>query len=112
MQCFVYSLVLSNSIIFSGRKLLEIAQRYSTRSIKLSKLQCKGSLYEGNLVINAERFGRDVYWHPQCFVCTECSNLLVDLIYFKHGADVYCGRHHAEQIKPRCAKCDEVSSFS
>ncbi|VIO86891.1 Uncharacterized protein BM_BM7466 [Brugia malayi] len=26
----------------------------------------------------------------------------------KHGADVYCGRHHAEQIKPRCAKCDEL----
>ncbi|CAG9536035.1 unnamed protein product [Cercopithifilaria johnstoni] len=70
--------------------------------------QCKGSLYEGTLVINAERFGRDVHWHPQCFICTECSNLLVDLIYFKHGADVYCGRHHAERIKPRCAKCDEL----
>ncbi|VDO31698.1 unnamed protein product, partial [Onchocerca flexuosa] len=74
--------------------------------------QCKGLLYEGNLVIIAERFGRDVHWHPQCFVCTECSNLLVDLIYFKHRSDVYCGRHHAEQIKPRCAKCDEASSIS
>ncbi|KAM3726072.1 Prickle-like protein [Dirofilaria immitis] len=70
--------------------------------------QCKGSLYEGNLVISARRFGRDVHWHPQCFICTKCSNLLVDLIYFKHRANVYCGRHHAEQIKPRCAKCDEL----
>ncbi|MCP9265922.1 Protein prickle [Dirofilaria immitis] len=73
--------------------------------------QCKGSLYEGNLVISARRFGRDVHWHPQCFICTKCSNLLVDLIYFKHRANVYCGRHHAEQIKPRCAKCDEASSI-
>lgn len=62
-------------------------------------------------MIIAEKFGHDVHWHPQCFVCTECSNLLVDLIYFKHKSDVYCGRHHAEQIKPRCAKCDEVSSI-
>jgi hypothetical protein len=36
--------------------------------------------------------------------------LLVDLIYFYHEKDekVYCGRHHAEKIKPRCAACDEV----
>ncbi|VDN40466.1 unnamed protein product [Gongylonema pulchrum] len=71
--------------------------------------QCKGPLCEGNLAVSAERLGRDVHWHPQCFVCTDCSNLLVDLIYFKHGADVFCGRHHAEQIKPRCARCDEAS---
>ncbi|VDN03761.1 unnamed protein product [Thelazia callipaeda] len=70
--------------------------------------QCKGSLCEGNMVITAERFGHDVHWHPKCFVCTECSNLLVDLIYFKYGGDVFCGRHHAEQIKPRCARCDEL----
>ncbi|VDM37203.1 unnamed protein product [Toxocara canis] len=71
-------------------------------------LNCKGTLSEGNLIVSAERFGEDVQWHPQCFVCTECENLLVDLVYFKHGADVFCGRHHAEQIKPRCAKCDEL----
>ncbi|VDK54051.1 unnamed protein product [Anisakis simplex] len=55
------------------------------------------------MIISAQRFGDDVYWHPQCFICTDCENLLVDLIYFKHGADVFCGRHHAEHIKPRCA---------
>uniref|UniRef100_A0A158R3W0 LIM zinc-binding domain-containing protein n=1 Tax=Syphacia muris TaxID=451379 RepID=A0A158R3W0_9BILA len=71
-------------------------------------LQCKGTLREGDLVVYAERFGDDVQWHAQCFTCTECENLLVDLIYFKHGADVFCGRHHAEQIKPRCARCDEL----
>lgn len=59
-------------------------------------------------MIYAERFEDDVHWHPQCFICTECSNILVDLIYFKHGADIFCGRHHAEKFKPRCAKCDEV----
>uniref|UniRef100_F1L5T8 Protein espinas n=1 Tax=Ascaris suum TaxID=6253 RepID=F1L5T8_ASCSU len=70
--------------------------------------QCKGTLSEGNLIVSADRFGEEVQWHPQCFICTECENLLVDLIYFKHGADVFCGRHHAEQIKPRCARCDEL----
>jgi hypothetical protein len=32
------------------------------------------------------------------------------LIYFHHDDThkVYCGRHHAELLKPRCAGCDEV----
>lgn len=47
-------------------------------------------------------------WHPSCFVCCLCHELLVDLIYFYEGGGVYCGRHHAEQLKPRCAACDEI----
>jgi len=39
--------------------------------------------------------------------------LLVDLVYF-YGKDgqLYCGRHHAETLKPRCSACDEVPEFS
>ena len=49
-------------------------------------------------------------WHPACFSCADCHELLVDLIYFYNSKDgkIYCGRHHAEKIKPRCAACDEV----
>ena len=56
----------------------------------------------------------DVYWHPQCFVCCTCHDLLVDLIYFYNASTglVYCGRHHAETLKPRCAACDEVDTSS
>ena len=29
-------------------------------------------------------------------------------IYFYKDGNVFCGRHHAETVKPRCAGCDEV----
>jgi len=63
----------------------------------------------------SSHLGADAYWHPSCFVCKACRELLVDLTYFVHAGDgscppeVYCGRHHAERLKPRCAGCDEVS---
>jgi len=69
-------------------------------------------------------------WHWDCFVCAECRQLLVDFVYFHSesttppaaaaaaaaaadggggGCDaVYCGRHHAETLRPRCRTCDEV----
>lgn len=47
-------------------------------------------------------------WHPACFTCSTCSELLVDLIYFYHDGKVHCGRHHAELLKPRCSSCDEI----
>ncbi|VDK79979.1 unnamed protein product, partial [Cylicostephanus goldi] len=70
---------------------------------------CSEILEEGELCVIASR--ADSVFHPACFQCTECSTLLVDLIYFSHNNKVYCGRHHAEQFKPRCAKCDEVSIY-
>ncbi|XP_017655960.1 prickle planar cell polarity protein 3 isoform X3 [Nannospalax galili] len=39
-------------------------------------------------------------------ICEE--ELLVDLIYFYHAGKVYCGRHHAECLRPRCQACDEI----
>jgi len=33
----------------------------------------------------------------------------VDLIYFYHNGEVYCGRHYAQLLNiPRCFACDEV----
>src|ERR1700733_10725214 len=63
----------------------------------------------GELSIFASRAGLGVRWHPRCFVCSVCSELLVDLIYFYKDGRLYCGRHHAETLKPRCSACDEVS---
>ena len=56
----------------------------------------------------ASRAGHGVCWHPGCFVCSMCDELLVDLIYFYQEGKIYCGRHHAERLKPRCTACDEV----
>lgn len=65
----------------------------------------------GDVAVFADRAGPSKCWHPACFTCHDCGELLVDLIYFYHEGDgeIYCGRHHAEKLKPRCAACDEVS---
>lgn len=48
-------------------------------------------------------------WHPKCFTCSTCDELLVDLTYCVHDDKIYCERHYAELLKPRCNSCDEVS---
>ncbi len=71
-------------------------------------LQCEEQIQIGDMAVFASRVGLNVCWHPACFVCAVCKELLVDLIYFHREGKVYCGRHHAETIKPRCSACDEV----
>ncbi|XP_049766773.1 testin isoform X4 [Schistocerca cancellata] len=71
--------------------------------------ECKGAIQAGDVAVFADRAGQDVAWHPSCFVCTTCKELLVDLIYFFNKGQVYCGRHYAELLKiPRCFACDEL----
>lgn len=71
--------------------------------------QCSESLSSGDIGVFASRAGPNTVWHPACFACCVCRELLVDLIYFFKEGRLYCGRHHAETIKPRCSACDEVS---
>ncbi|GMS96425.1 hypothetical protein PENTCL1PPCAC_18600 [Pristionchus entomophagus] len=68
--------------------------------------QCTQPLQEDSVGVWAERVR--AWYHPACFVCHSCRELLVDLVYFKHDSSIYCGRHHAEQFRPRCARCDEL----
>uniref|UniRef100_A0A914WSY0 Uncharacterized protein n=2 Tax=Plectus sambesii TaxID=2011161 RepID=A0A914WSY0_9BILA len=70
--------------------------------------QCKDSMTADELGVFAARLGDRQVWHPGCFVCNFCDELLVDLIYFNHEGRVFCGRHHAETQYPRCAGCDEI----
>ena len=70
--------------------------------------QCGGRVGAGSMAVFAPRAGQNTSWHAACFVCCVCKELLVDLIYcFKDGR-IFCGRHHAEMLRPRCAACDEV----
>lgn len=71
--------------------------------------QCGEQINGGDIAVFASRIGHGLCWHPHCFVCCVCSELLVDLIYFHLDGKIYCGRHHAERLKPRCSACDEVS---
>nr|KAF6470424.1 testin LIM domain protein [Molossus molossus] len=63
---------------------------------------------EGDPAIYAERAGYDKLWHPACFICSTCHELLVDMIYFWKNGKLYCGRHYCDSEKPRCAGCDEL----
>lgn len=71
--------------------------------------QCGRQICGGDIAVFASRAGHGSCWHPQCFQCVSCRELLVDLIYFFQDGQIYCGRHHAERLKPRCQACDEVT---
>ncbi|XP_023208977.1 testin [Xiphophorus maculatus] len=69
---------------------------------------CKKPMLLGEPAVYAERAGYDKLWHPACFVCCTCSELLVDMIYFWKKGKMYCGRHYGDSEKPRCGGCDEL----
>ncbi|XP_067171179.1 prickle planar cell polarity protein 3 [Apteryx mantelli] len=70
--------------------------------------QCGRRLGGGDMAVFAGRAGHGACWHPQCFQCATCRELLVDLVYFYQDGRLYCGRHHAETRRPRCQACDEI----
>ncbi|MEQ2162576.1 hypothetical protein GOODEAATRI_021193, partial [Goodea atripinnis] len=69
---------------------------------------CKKPMLLGEPAVYAERAGYDKLWHPACFVCSTCNELLVDMIYFWKKGKMFCGRHYGDSEKPRCAGCDEL----
>ncbi|KAI5617249.1 testin [Silurus asotus] len=69
---------------------------------------CQGAMKRGDPAVYAERAGFDKLWHPGCFVCCTCNELLVDMIYFLKKGNLYCGRHYGDSEKPRCGGCDEL----
>nr|CAH7740968.1 unnamed protein product [Callosobruchus chinensis] len=71
--------------------------------------RCSQPVHAQQISVAAPRMGDDI-WHPACFKCTTCDDLLVDLAYCVYDDKIYCERHYAEKMKPRCAGCDEVSA--
>ncbi|KAM9815710.1 testin [Syngnathus typhle] len=69
---------------------------------------CNQPMRVGDPAVYAERAGYDKLWHPACFVCCTCNELLVDMIYFWKRGKLYCGRHYGDSEKPRCGGCDEL----
>ncbi|TKS73895.1 Testin [Collichthys lucidus] len=69
---------------------------------------CEQPMRLGEPAVYAERAGYDKLWHPACFVCCTCHELLVDMIYFWKKGKLYCGRHYGDSEKPRCGGCDEL----
>uniref|UniRef100_A0A0K2TJ45 Testin n=1 Tax=Lepeophtheirus salmonis TaxID=72036 RepID=A0A0K2TJ45_LEPSM len=71
---------------------------------------CKMVFLPGDVVIRAERATDGQLWHPSCFKCSACKELLVDLLYYYDEGKLYCGRDFAVIVSkiPRCAACDEL----
>lgn len=72
--------------------------------------KCQDGIRAGDVVVTAEK-ANDCVWHPGCFVCSVCDELLADLVYFYYKGKLYCGRDLATLLEiPRCFACDEVSN--
>ncbi|XP_069688884.1 prickle planar cell polarity protein 3-A isoform X3 [Periplaneta americana] len=87
---------------------LDIGYVKETTNYNTECPQCHQMVGMGEVGVVAPKFGDRTMWHPACFVCSSCEELLVDLTYCVHDDLLYCERHYAEQLKPRCAACDEL----
>ncbi|XP_060633566.1 prickle-like protein 1 [Anolis sagrei] len=99
--------------IFSSQRKKEALGRGTVKLLPRAVIhalceQCGTKINGGDVAVFASRAGPGVCWHPSCFVCFTCNELLVDLIYFYQDGKIHCGRHHAELLKPRCSACDEI----
>ncbi|KAM8891205.1 prickle-like protein 1a isoform 1-T3 [Spinachia spinachia] len=88
-----------------GRGTLKLLPRNLTNNVCG---HCGEKINGGEMAVFSSRAGPGPCWHPACFACSTCSEMLVDLIYFYHDGKIHCGRHHAELLKPRCSACDEI----
>ena len=70
---------------------------------------CSQEMEPGSVAIFAERAAHGDCWHSTCFSCTQCGEMLEDLLYFYSSGQLYCGRDFAELMNiPRCSSCDEL----
>ncbi|XP_017879209.1 testin-like [Ceratina calcarata] len=70
--------------------------------------KCEEEIRVGDVAIITEK-AKNAAWHPGCFVCSMCNELLVDLVYFYYKNKLYCGRDLATLLGiPRCFACDEL----
>ncbi|XP_073429342.1 prickle-like protein 1 [Dendrobates tinctorius] len=100
-------------ILFSTQRKKEALGRGNIKVLSRAVMhavceQCGEKINGGEIAIFVSRAGPGVCWHPSCFACSTCNELLVDLIYFYQDGKIHCGRHHAELLKPRCSACDEI----
>ena len=70
--------------------------------------RCQLTMEKGAFALFASRTGVALSFHTGCFTCATCKELLVDNIFFYRNGDIYCGRHYADLVYPRCCACDEV----
>jgi hypothetical protein len=81
----------------------------SESSTDLKCHDCTRDILAGDVAVKTEGSKNPLNFHPKCFKCFTCKELLIDLIYFHHNNNVYCARDLAIKLGiPRCQGCDEL----
>ncbi|PIL23473.1 hypothetical protein GSI_14784 [Ganoderma sinense ZZ0214-1] len=70
---------------------------------KRSGLVCGGC---GGAIIGRIVSAMDMRWHPGCFRCCVCDELLENLSSYAHDGRPYCHLDYHEQFAPRCYHCE------
>lgn len=93
--------------------LKNVVEEITSDAVKPQKChKCEEVIRVGDVAVTTEK-AKNVVWHPGCFVCNTCNELLVDLVYFHYKNKLYCGRDLATLLGiPRCFACDEVNIFT
>ncbi|XP_060801291.1 protein espinas isoform X1 [Amyelois transitella] len=87
---------------------LDIGVAYQHHTSSTECMGCNKAIRTGSIAIQAPRIGEEAAYHPACFACSECDEFLVELAYCAIDGRLYCVRHYAEKLKPRCNACDEL----
>lgn len=89
----------------------EKSMNAALKGLKVGETDCKDCseiMKNGEIGVECHHHTKTDTYHPNCFRCETCRQLLVDNIYFFYKNKYYCGRHYADQLYPRCAGCDEL----
>eukprot|EP00794_Sanderia_malayensis_P000099 gene99-706_t len=90
----------------------DMATGHVERAFRVKECRsCHQDITVGSAYVMAFNLGSDAAWHPGCFTCTKCAELLMNLTFYQADGEIYCGRHYAENSKPRCGACDELILF-
>ncbi|KAM4700997.1 prickle-like protein 4 [Discoglossus pictus] len=72
-------------------------------------MRCGVRIKRDEIAVHTDQAQEDgLFWHLGCFVCETCHLPLSQFIFFLQDGKIYCGRHHAELSRARCAACDQL----
>ncbi|EJF57946.1 hypothetical protein DICSQDRAFT_173441 [Dichomitus squalens LYAD-421 SS1] len=85
------------------RKIQETLSNPRVEAAKRSGLVCGGC---GGPIIGRIVSAMDMRWHPGCFRCCVCDELLENLSSYAHDGRPYCHLDYHEHFAPRCYHCE------
>ncbi|KAI0676479.1 hypothetical protein C8Q78DRAFT_1073282 [Trametes maxima] len=84
------------------RRIQETLSNPRLEAAKRSGLVCGGC---GGAIIGRIVSAMDMRWHPGCFRCCVCDELLENLSSYAHDGRPYCHLDYHEKFAPRCYHC-------